>query len=333
MIRPIQSLRSWRPGGPPALSTLLGVVLALGCAARGAGDGLTNAATGAPAACPRDARRDAAGRCACTEGSVLASGACVGPAVGDAYCGVGQRMGADGCTVRSCPAGEAVDLATGSCVPWVAVQGGGVAAPCADPTRPLRTVPVAIGGRLACLSPADTCPRGTRRAGKVCARAPRCPPGALPEGEACRAFVSPGAGPTGGPRIDVGAWATLALGVDGGAGSEELCRPLARRADAFDLGPGETRRLAIRVAVRIPDEDLSRVVATVDVVAADGKPVAGEAGAPPLQPAAARAVIGAPGVEVVEQAVSTLIEPFRGLGGESSVAALDLVVVCSVSIP
>src|SRR5580700_9144976 len=82
-----------------------GALVLLACAAPPPCDAL-----GCAAACPRDAVRDATGRCACAPRTLLALGACVSPAIADAYCGPGERMGADGCTAAACGPDEVVDL-------------------------------------------------------------------------------------------------------------------------------------------------------------------------------------------------------------------------------
>jgi hypothetical protein len=135
----------------------------------------------------------------------------------------------------------------------------------------------------------------------------------LPEGSDCRPFVTAGAGtgPGSAPRVDVATWFNLVFGIDGGEGSDDLCRPLSRRADAFDTGSEDRKTVVIRIAVTIPDQDVARAVATVQATAA-GPPSS-------LPPAASGAV---------ERSVATLLEAFRGLGGESSTAATALTLRC-----
>src|SRR5580698_5302159 len=77
------------------------------------------------AACPRDARPDATGRCACLPGDIAVLGACVPPPVADAYCGGAARAAASGaCVFPVCGADDAVDLDAG-CVPLGALLHGG----------------------------------------------------------------------------------------------------------------------------------------------------------------------------------------------------------------
>jgi hypothetical protein len=301
------------------------------------------------AACPRDSAVDAAGRCACIEGDVLVLGACVPLAEGEAFCGPAGHVDArgTGCVFRGCGPSESLDVASGACVPrGVLGHGGPMACPGA--------VTIVEGGVAACISAEAACPRGTELGpdGRACLGAFVCPPGSLLDGHACRPIVTTG-GRLNGGRVDVGAWAALALGIDGGLGARVLCQPLAQRVSLFPPmpaappatpiepspgdagavgaaadqaaaieGPGATlpkpKRAAddapalVRVAVKlfVPDQDVSRVHADVQV--RDG---AGHA----LSPAAEAFVTGT---------VGTLVELLRGLGGESSTAAVELEVRC-----
>ena len=119
--------------------------------------------------------------------------------------------------------------------------------------------------------------------------------------------------PNSGRRVDVGAWVAIALGIDEGSGSPELCRPLAQRPALFALGPGQILPLRIRVSLTIPNQDLARLHAEVTGVAGSGRQASLAAGA------------------AMESAVATLLEPLRSLGGESSAAALEASITCEVA--
>jgi hypothetical protein len=279
------------------IAAALGAIVAA-CAVRPPCDAL-----GCAPACPRDATPDASGRCACASGTALVLGACVSPATADAYCGPAERMGAGGCAAKQCAPDEVVDSASGACVLRGSLRRRATACPDAG-------VPVDREGAVACLEAAATCPRGTQREGDRCVRPAVCPPGSLWDGAACRPFVTAGPGPGAASRVDAATWFNLVFGVDGGDGKDDLCRPLSRRADVFDTGSGEPKTLVLRVAVTIPDQDVARALAAVTGSAA---------GSPPL-PAAATAL--------VERSVASLVEAFRGLGGESSTAALALTLRC-----
>ena len=212
-----------------------------------------------PAACPRDATQGPNGRCECTPGDLAVLGACVPPAVGDAYCGRAGRMDVDGCAFRSCAQGELLDLANGSCIRDTAVPH---VSPC-----PENTSFVVESGSAAFVPSEAACPRGATRNGRLCARAPRCPPGTLAEGKegkSCRPIVTLS---TRGQRtVDVGAWAALVLGPDGGPGTPELCRPLVQHFETLGMARGESLALRIGISLAIPDQDITRVHAETKVV-------------------------------------------------------------------
>jgi hypothetical protein len=305
--------RSARAG--PAIATLLATSVACGEArtplpdARGpVGEGLAGRAT---PACPRDAALDGTGRCACVEGALAVLGACVPPATGDAYCGPAARLGAEGCAFKRCDRRQTLDVATGLCEDgW---PGTSARAPlaCSEGASP-----VLENGTRVCAPPDAACPRGTRRSGGVCLRGPGCPAGSLPEGEGCRAVVLAsvkGGGTDSAHKrvVDVGAWAALAIGVDGGPGSGDACRPLEQEVRLFEAptsaaGPP----LELRIALTFPDQDVSRMIAEVEARDAMGQRLHGES---------ARAV---------ETAVDTMTEALRSLGGESNAASVHLAVHC-----
>ena len=315
-------------------------------------------------ACPRDSAQDAAGRCTCVPGTVQVLGACVQPPIADAYCGRAARMTADGCVFRSCGRSEALDLTSGSCV----AQSGlaGFASVLRAGACPEGASAVVTGGRLACLDVDTTCPRGTRlspapsAAKPVCLRPAQCPPGTLPDGPAaapvCRPIVS--LGPGGRRLVDIGAWAALVLGVDGGPGTDDLCRPLRQRPDVLSPaaaaqpsaeraaknaerdededededsdaggeggsdGPPQPRDAGVTGAVELliwltaPDQDMARIHARVEPVERGG----GASRSRPSSPAASR---------LATEAVESLLEPLRGLGGEANAAEAKVEVRCA----
>jgi hypothetical protein len=339
-----------RRDGPGASMAMAAVVASIAIAAAAcirapacepAWDGASCAA-----ACPREAAVDATGRCACADGDVLALGACVPPPIAAAFCGAAASASPAGCgcAFLSCSSrggGEVLDAITGACVPRASLPHGGSIA-CEAPT-----MPIVEEGHAACVPPDATCPRGATYRGEadagadaadansptragVCVRPPACPPGTLNEGTTCRAIVT--AGGHSGRRVDVGAWAALAIGIDGGRGSSWLCQPLAQRPGLFaddrgdvraagaDAGASASARTAapavvISVSATFPDEDVSRLHVEVDARSARG-------GGAPLAP---------PAVEAISNAVGTLFELLRGLGGEASAAAVGLKVTCTLA--
>ena len=366
-----------------------GVGGAGGCLPRPPCDGVACAA-----ACPRDAEPDRSGRCACVPGDVLVLGACVPPAVGDAYCGPAARAGAQGCVFRTCATGELLDAVTGQCLPASSVadaarvaRAGGVArvggaagaagaagdAAGMAASAEARTgvscgdggAPAVIDARSVCV-PADVaCPRGTRRAGVACARLASCPPGSLPvalavDGGAasCRPVVTVGAR-SDLRRVDIGAWSAIVLGVDGGPGTPDLCRPLALRRGELGLPQGVSGSVSVRIALVAPDQDMTRVHARVEArVRQDGtqdemqnqtqnehdtqagtepegahEPAHEEEHEPEHQPEhqtrrSDLRPLSADASVLVERALDTLIEPLRSLGGEASAAVFDFGVTC-----
>lgn len=269
------------------------------------------------AACPRDAVRDRSGRCACVEGTLPLLGACVPPAVGDAFCGSAALLEPDGCAFRACPQGGRLDVVTGSCLPTSAVLRGDAADACGDAGSPLLR-----DGRLTCAPRDATCPRGSRRdaVAATCDRPPRCPSGSIVEGSGCRAIVMAG-GRLSDRRVDVGAWAALVLGFDGGYGLRELCQPLEQNAPSLGLPGGGA--LEIAVSLIVPDQDISRVRADVEVQAwqagGPASPASGPMGLPAVQ-------------RFVAADVGTLVEALRGLGGEATASAVDLRVRCALGL-
>lgn len=241
-------------------------------------------------ACPRDSVVDASGRCACRSGDLPVLGACLPPAVADAYCGRAGRASADGCTFVACATEEALDSDTG-CVPIASLEHGGASA------CPPGTALVVASGRTACVAPDVVCPRGSGARGASCVRPPRCPAGTLGSGGACRPIVVRRHAGT--PVVDVAAWASIVLGIDGGPGSPDLCRPLQAHPAAFGVDQGESLVVEVQVALTAPDEDITRVVSEVEVRArAQGRSL--PPGAAPL----------------VQAVVGSLLEPLRGLGGQ-----------------
>jgi hypothetical protein len=226
------------------LAAMLGPALtsAAGCARSAPCDGVSCAPS-----CPRDATIDPSGRCACIEGDVALLGACVPLPVAEAFCGPAARIevegapsGGAGCVFRSCGAGQSLDVASGACAARGSLAHGG-SIRCTSPA-----VAIVAAGQPACVAPEAACPRGTRAAaapdapadglsGRTCDRPLACPPGSLAEGSTCRPVVT--AGGRAGSRVDVGAWAALALGIHGGPGSAALCQPLAQRPDVFERSP------------------------------------------------------------------------------------------------
>lgn len=266
-----------------------------------------------PAACPRDAMVGPSGRCICESGLVQAMGACIEPTLGDTFCEPAARMTAEGCAFRACDEGQRIDLMTGECVSPASLSDG-------DSSCPEGAVDAVVSSRLVCLPSGAGCPRGTARPEGVsirpiCLRGANCPPGSLAEGATCKPVVfsmaSHGSDMGSGRVVDLGAWTARAIGVDGGSGSPELCRPLEMRPDLFPVERGGALiPLEIEVTIFVPDQDITQVHASVSLRAP--RAVSAQADS------AARA------------AVDTLVELLRSLGGDASAASASARVRCSV---
>jgi hypothetical protein len=272
-------------------------------------------------ACPRDATVDANGRCACNRGEVLVLGACVPPPVADGYCGPAARATGDRdtCAFPVCASTQVVDVDTG-CVSLASLARGG-------PTDCGPGAIVVAGRRAVCVAPDAACPPGTRAMrtagtadGKntegTCEHPASCPPGALPAGGVCRPVVLRGAGGTGGERVvDLGAWTALVLGVDGGPGTADLCRPLQLHPAELGVAPGESLAVTLRIALEAPGQDVAAVHARVD--ARGG----GTRGLAPLA------------WTLADRGLRALVELLRGLGGQTTTASVGVEVRCLVAMP
>jgi hypothetical protein len=118
--------------------------------------------------------------------------------------------------------------------------------------------------------------------------------------------------------VDVGAWASIVLGIDGGPGSPDLCRPLQVHPAAFGVDQGGSLVVEVRVALTVPDEDITRVLADVEV---RGIPEVREIPGADVEVRAAGTTevrsLPLSASPVAEAAVASLVEPLRGLGGDS----------------
>jgi hypothetical protein len=119
------------------------------------------------------------------------------------------------------------------------------------------------------------------------------------------------------PRVDIGAWAAIVLGPDGGEGTSDLCRPLLIRPDVFGLTQGSSSALRLRIALAAPDQDLTRAFARVG----------GE-----VRTETASHALSAEAQALALASVSTLVEALRGLGGEASAAIVEVRVSCTVNL-
>jgi hypothetical protein len=259
----------------------------------------------AHAECPiAGARANACNECA--PDLVRLAGACVTPRVADAYCGKGARFAGGRCVYRACAAGQLLDLATGECAASRSVRALASSSPAACARG---EAPVLEGSRLACVREPLLCPRGTRPHGDACVVADRCGAGEVEaESGACESIAA--ASPSHAAHVvDVARWLRAVVGADGGEGRRDLCAPLALRSG------GAARKLTIAIALRFPANQVADAHAAVAAFDAET-----HVAAQPETVASVRAI------------VAPLVDALRALGGESSAAALDVAVTCSLGV-
>jgi len=184
------------------------------------------------------------------------------------------------------------------------------------------------------------------------------------QSRACRPIVTTGG--RSGTRVDVGSWAALALGVDGGQGSSWLCKPLAQRPSAFASDLRAARAVNLRADASSESrgesdgESEGQSKSETDAAAdAGGREAASRSdgiSASALAPLAVRVAVEAsfpdediarlhasvrvktggghslaPEAEaLVTSTVTSLLELLRSLGGEASAAAVALEVTCTL---
>jgi hypothetical protein len=220
---------------------------------------------------------------------------------------VARAAASGACVFPACAPGDAVDVDTG-CVPLAGLLHGGPGSCAAGAS-------LAVEERRSVCIPVDAaCPVGTHARGAACEHAPACPPGSLASAGGCRPVVL--RGEAGSRLVDLGAWAAIVLGLDGGPGSADVCRPLQARPLAWELGPGDHLPLRVRVALSAPGNDVTRVHAEVHVTSPGAEH--------PLPPG---------GASLAERTVAGLLEPLRGLGGETTATRVDVEVRCEVGLP
>ena len=312
----------------PLRAALLGAALLGAGTLVGCPGGTRCAQVGGPAGrcvalvCPTGATaRD--GACTCGEGSTVVLGACVGYDLADAFCGADARIQPGGaCAPKECEAGRALDVASGLCLPASRTLAAMSPVEAAEPSPEQRArctfgTLVARGGQAMCLVGELSCGRGQvlERAsdggtpgamGGRCSAAKPCGAGELFDevSEQCVRIVRAGGADH---VVDVGAWARLVLGIDGGQGTRSFCAPV-RAA----LGAG-TAPVAFALRLAFPDNDVTQV---------SGRVVGQQAPTVVLDAAA--------------RSLDQLLETLRHLGGMATAGAVSLNVSCSpppVGIP
>lgn len=252
-------------------------------------------------------------------------GACVPFALADAFCGAAAKpTGGGGCARKTCGAHEALDVDHGLCLPEVAAARMLMhdAPRDEDPKRHASCFYGALvsrAGQLACDVGPLACGGGERYAKNApdagvdasadapmadvagrCEATPTCVAGEIFDEHAarCERVVRRGV-------VDVGTWARLAVGVDGGEGSNALCAPVRATGG----------RGAFQIQIDVPDNDVTR--ATLELTARPGTP-------PQSADAAVRAL----------ERITGTFHFLAGIGATSANAAsISLDVSCSLPQP
>ncbi len=271
--------------------------------------------------CPKASHIDDARRaCVCADGSTEVAGACVPYRVADAFCGrAATSQPGGGCVRKKCGAGEALDLDHGLCLPEAAGRASlsrGASGREQDEDNRRASclfgalVSHGLANQLSCAIGPLACGRGEHfvktivDAGSAmsgtCEATPACGAGELFDeaGSSCTRVVHTSQGTF---VVDVGAWARLVVGTDGGEGTAAFCAPVRATGAAGHF-------------------QLELSFQNNDVTQASGKLT-------PLPGTLPNAADGA------ERSLEQLIEVLRFYGGSASAAAVSLDVSCSPPMP
>ena len=235
----------------------------------------------------------------CNEGLLL--GVCVSDEAADAFCGhAATPVSGGGCARHTCKPGEALELDSGVCLPASVTHGLLTHDP--EDTR----IAFCEGGvverssptsDLTCASGASACRRGEHfvdaKGKKGCEALPPCGLGELfDEGVSRCVRVKKRV-------VDVGTWARLVLGPDGGEGTSAFCAPIRAASP-------QTSRF--RLSLTFGNNDVTQLGAHLEAL-------------PPTTAAAS---------DAAEKSLNGLTELLRFMGGETSAASVSLELVCTV---
>jgi hypothetical protein len=238
-----------------------------------------------------------------------------------ASCGQGARPGPHGCEPIPCAPNEAIDYGLGTCVSAktlreIAEHQGTTLyedeqLACPDEQRLLVS-----GDAALCVPPEIMCLRGTRwvTAARACVPWGPCAPGAIrdpPRGVCVQVVTARGGDPVD-DVVDVGAWARLAFGSDGGPGASTLCSAIARNPNAFGLAMQGSATLTIDIDLSFPNNDVSLVAVRARASSESGSTASSAA------------------VTALDAAVMPIVRHLGALGGTASAAATHTSVRCSV---
>ncbi len=233
-------------------------------------------------------------------------GTCASYRFAEEYCGKTATVAPGGCMRKACAPGEGLDVDHGMCLPE-GVTASMIRAKREDEPKQRASCQygwlATHGSQVSCETGARSCGRGEHwvkapadagvppdLAGK-CERAAPCGSGEIFDeiGGQCVRVLRNGA-------LDLGTWARIVLGTDGGEGSNALCAPVR--------AAGAKGRFEIQVTV--PDNDVTRASVRLS-----------GGGAPPNA------------VDAAEHALAELVQTLHFYGVSSLAASASLAVTCT----
>ena len=216
--------------------------------------------------------------CVCSRGRVSLNSSCMTQAEADAYCGKGARYENYGCVPIVCPAGQEIDLNTGTClakqqVDQVAQNMGVQVGENQKLGCPPGLVLVVENAQTAsCVPPENACARDEVWNGQACAKLQQCAPGWIFDAarNACVAVSTDEDDYT----VDLQAWTFASYGPTGGAGTAAFCSGFNKKPRTFGVMPGSAVTVVIDVQVQAPGRNVAQSnVATSGVVEGSGSGV------------------------------------------------------------
>jgi hypothetical protein len=265
-------------------------------------------------ACPKASRVDSKAKsCVCEEGSSVIEGACVPYHVADTFCGPTSRaQPGGGCEQKRCALGEALDLADGACLPESTARTLSYGArPSTDederrascfygtlirakgaPELSCKAGPLACGRGERYAKPAGGPDAGPPNLAGHCEPTPACGAGTLFDESANRCIRV-----IRNDTVDVGLWARLALGPDGGEGTAAFCAP--------SRSPQAQSRFHIQLS--FPDNDVTQVIARLAPI-----------------PSSAAGL-----TDAADRSLQQLVDTLRFMGGTASAASVSVELGCS----
>jgi hypothetical protein len=291
--------------------------------------------------CARPAASPVPAEPACAPHTFPIAGACLDDVEARAYCGSGAEPEGGGCLPEVCEDGAPRDLATGNCVPVLALRklgAGKHGVAKADASVSCDDAGLVVDDEsVGCLTRAATCGRGSSWEDGACRADRACSPGFVREAfvpaaadvvsirdggrlpdatvparapAACVPVVRRDHGET---ILDVGTWIRLVIGPDGGPGTPAICGPLAQRPWLAGVGPGSHAVVEVRVDLLFPDNNVSEARVTATARLGSDPP-----GADPVAPF------------LLSKYLDPLWKTLHVLGGTASASSATVRVRCAV---